>query len=75
MREQTITAVRYSPTLRREVTVKLTYAVTEGPRPGVTRWFLIREEVQNLQDSQGRIAHPPDANHPGILPWSFSPAL
>jgi hypothetical protein len=75
MREQTITAVRYSPKLRREVTVRLTYAVSEGPRPEVTRWFLIREEVQNLRDSQGRPTQPPDARDAGDLPWSFSSAL
>jgi len=55
MREEIITAVRYSPILRREVVVRLTYTVGEGPRPDIIRWFLVREEMQRLQDSQGLI--------------------
>jgi len=38
--------------LRREVVVRLTYAVGEGPRPDIVRWFLVKEEVQRLQDNQ-----------------------
>jgi hypothetical protein len=52
MREVTITAVRYNPILRRQVVVRLTYNVGEGPRPGIVRWFLVREEMLKLQDSQ-----------------------
>lgn len=52
MREVTITAVRYNPILRRQVVVRLTYNVGEGPRPGIVRWFLVREETLKLQDSQ-----------------------
>ncbi len=52
MREEIVTAVRYSPILRREVVVHLTYTVGEGPRPDIVRRFLVREEVQRLQDSQ-----------------------
>ncbi len=56
MREEVITAVRYSPILRREVVVRLTYAVGEGPRPDIIRRFLVREEVLRLQDSQSLIS-------------------
>jgi hypothetical protein len=52
MREVTITAVRYNPILRRQVVVRLTYNVGEGPRPGIVRWFLVREEMLKFQDSQ-----------------------
>lgn len=52
MREETVTAVRYSPVLGRQVVVRLTYKVGEGPRPDIVRWFLLREEVLRLQDSQ-----------------------
>ena len=52
MREETITAVRYNAVLGRQVLVRLTYNVGEGPRPDIVRWFLIREEVLTLQDSQ-----------------------
>ncbi len=55
MREEIVTAVRYDPILRREVVVRLTYTVGEGPRPDIVRWFLVREEVQRLQDSQSLI--------------------
>ena len=55
MREETVTAVRYNPILGREVVVRLTYNVGEGPRPDIVRWFLVRQEVLNLQDSQGLI--------------------
>ena len=55
MREEIVTAVRYDPILRREVVVHLTYTVGEGPRPDIVRWFLVREEVQRLQDSQSLI--------------------
>ncbi len=55
MREETVTAVRYHPVLRHEVVVRLTYTVGEGPRPDIVRRFLVREEVQNLQDSQSLI--------------------
>ena len=74
MSEEIITAIRYSPTLRREVTVRLTYAVSDGPRPGLTRWFLVKEELQNQQDSQGRSAYSVAVNRPQAtpLPWAFS---
>jgi hypothetical protein len=52
MREVTITAVRYNPILRRQVVVRLTYNVGEGPRPGIVRWFLVRQEMLKLQDRQ-----------------------
>ena len=55
MREEITTAVRYSPILRSEVVVRLTYAVGEGPRPDIIRWFLVKEEVQRLQDTQSLI--------------------
>jgi len=55
MREEITTAVRYSPILRSEVVVRLTYAVGEGPRPDIVRWFLVKEEVQRLQDTQSLI--------------------
>ena len=51
MREEIATSIRYSPILRREVVVRLTYAVGEGPRPDIIRWFLVKEEVQRLQES------------------------
>ena len=52
MREETVTATRYSPTLGHEVVVRLTYSVGEGPRPDIVRWFLVREEVLEVQDGQ-----------------------
>jgi hypothetical protein len=52
MREEIVNALRYDPILRREVIVRLTYTVGEGPRPDIVRWFLVKEEVQGLQDSQ-----------------------
>jgi hypothetical protein len=52
MREETVTAVRYNPTLGRDVVVRLTYNVSEGPRPDIVRWFLVREEVLKVQDGQ-----------------------
>jgi hypothetical protein len=52
MREETVTAVRFDPILRREVAVRLTYTVGEGPRPDMVRWFLVRGEVESLLDSQ-----------------------
>ncbi len=55
MREEIVTAVRYNPTLRREVVVRLTYTVGEGPRPDIVRRFLVREEVQRVEDSQSLI--------------------
>jgi hypothetical protein len=66
MREEMATAVRYDPNLGRNVVVRLTYAVGEGPRPDIVRWFLIKEEVQRLQESQtlvGRVdPSPADLN-------------
>jgi hypothetical protein len=63
MREETFTAVGYNPVLKREVVVRLTYTVGEGPRPDIVRWFLVREEVLRLQDSQsstgGAVGTPP----------------
>jgi hypothetical protein len=55
MREETVTAVRYCPILGCEVVVRLTYEVGEGPRPDIVRWFLVRQEMLNLQPSQGLI--------------------
>ena len=55
MREEIVTALRYSPILRREVVVRLTFTVSEGPRPDIIRRFLVREEVQRSQDSQSLI--------------------
>ena len=52
MREETVTATRYSPTLGRKVVVRLTYSVGEGPRPDIVRWFLVREEVLEVQGTQ-----------------------
>jgi hypothetical protein len=53
MREEIVTAVRYNPILRRQVLVRLTYNVSEGPRPDIVRWFLVKEEVLKSPDSQG----------------------
>lgn len=58
MREESISAVRYSPILRREVVVRLTYSVGEGPRPDIVRWFLLKEEVLSLQKNQTRQTPP-----------------
>ena len=55
MREEIGNAVRYDPILRREVAVRLVYTVGEGPRPDIVRWFLVKEEVQSLQDGQSLI--------------------
>jgi len=55
MREETVTTVRYCPILGCEVVVRLTYEVGEGPRPDIVRWFLVRQEMLNLQPSQGLI--------------------
>ena len=55
MREEIVTAVRYDPILRCEVVVRLTFTVGEGPRPDIVRWFLVRKEVQRVQDSQSLI--------------------
>jgi hypothetical protein len=52
MREEIAKALRYDPILRREVVVRLTYIVGVGHRPDIVRWFLVKEEVQGLQDSQ-----------------------
>jgi len=73
MREEVATAVRYDRNLGRDVVVRLTYAVGEGPRPDIVRWFLIKEEVQRLQESQTLIARddarPADLNRePGATP-------
>jgi len=45
MREETVTAVRYSPILCREVVFRLTYSVSEGPGPNIVRRFLVGEEM------------------------------
>lgn len=55
MREETVTTVRYNPTLGREVVVRLTYNVSAGPRPDILRWFLVREEELKSQESQNLI--------------------
>jgi len=52
MREETVTATRYSPTLGHEVVARLTYSVGEGPTPDIVRWFLVREEVLEVQGTQ-----------------------
>ena len=54
MREEVVTAVRYSSRLRREVLMRLTYVVGEGPRPDIVRWFLVRAEVEQHQESKGK---------------------
>ena len=59
MREVIVTALRYSPILRREVVVRLTYTISEGPRPDIIRRFLVREEVQRLQDNQSELSEEP----------------
>jgi len=53
MREEIANALRYDPILRRDVVVRLTYSVDVGPRPDIVRWFLVKEEVQLFQESQG----------------------
>jgi hypothetical protein len=50
MRKEVVTAVRYSSRLRREVVMRLTFVVSEGHRPDIARWFLVREEVARLQE-------------------------
>jgi hypothetical protein len=55
MREEIVTAVRYNPILGREVVVRLTYTVGEGPRPDIVRRFLVKEQVERSQDSQSLI--------------------
>jgi hypothetical protein len=62
MREEIVNALRYDPILRREVVVRLTYTVGEGPRPDIVRWFLVKEELQRLQDGQSLICRD-DASH------------
>ncbi len=52
MREETFTALRESPIRGRQVLVRLTYNVSEGHRPDILRWFLVREEVLRPQDIQ-----------------------
>jgi len=65
MREETFTAVGYNPVLKREVVVRLTYTVGEGPGR-TSSVFLVREEVLRLQDSQsstgGAVGTPPSGN-------------
>ena len=46
MREEVVTAVRYSFRLRREVTMRLIFEVKEEPRPDIVRWFLVRRESE-----------------------------
>ena len=52
MREETVTVVRDSPVQGRRDVVRLTYSVSEGHRPDIVRWFLVREEVLTLQDTR-----------------------
>jgi hypothetical protein len=52
MREEVITVVRYSLELRREVLMRLTYSVGEGPRPDTVRWFLIGKEIETLAQNK-----------------------
>jgi len=67
MTEETVTVVRYHPILKREVLVRLTYTVGEGPRPDLVRRFLIREEVLGPQDSQGSVCEG-DVSPAGLTP-------
>ena len=64
MREEVARALRYDPILRREVVVRLTYTVGVGHRPDIVRWFLVKEEVQGLQDSRSSNSGD-DGSHPG----------
>jgi hypothetical protein len=42
-------SVRYSIQLKREIVYRLTYSVSDGPRPETERWFLLRkEECQDI---------------------------
>jgi len=59
MREEIVIAVRYNPILRREVVVRLTFTVSEGPRPDIIRRFLVREEVQRFEDNQSELSEEP----------------
>jgi hypothetical protein len=52
MREEIVTVVRFNPILRHEVVVRLTFAVGEGPRPDIVRWFLVRQEVQKTETAE-----------------------
>jgi len=56
MREEIVTAVRFHPILRHQVVVRLMFAVGEGPRRDIVRWFLVREEVQKTQDGQSLVS-------------------
>jgi len=40
----TVTSVRYSIAHRREAWFRLTYQITPGPRPGLSKWFLVNNE-------------------------------
>jgi hypothetical protein len=49
MREVVMVSVRYSIQLKREIVYRLTYSVSDGPRPETERWFLLRkEECQDI---------------------------
>jgi hypothetical protein len=70
MREEIVTAVRFHPILRQQVVVRLTFAVGEGPRPDIVRWFLVREEVQKTQDVYLDDANQGDpTKERGAAPW------
>jgi len=52
MRREFATVVRYSLRCRREAWFRLTYEVSEGPRPGTEQWFLIgMEELPELREA------------------------
>jgi hypothetical protein len=53
MREEVVIAVRYHAGLRREIMMRLTFAVGEGHRPDVVRWFLVRGEVAPGGENKG----------------------
>jgi hypothetical protein len=55
MREEIVTAVRFNLIPRHEVVVRLTFAVGEGPRPDIVRWFLQRQGAQKTQDGRSLI--------------------
>jgi hypothetical protein len=50
MQYMVVDTIRYSFRLRREAVFRLTYCVTEGPTPGMDRWFLVGQEEDEWQD-------------------------
>jgi hypothetical protein len=51
MRYEVITALCYSLRLRHEAWFRITYEVSVGPRPGITRWFLVRMEELGMHNA------------------------